>query len=339
MAAPCWCFMSISKKHEAGDREQAARGKDQRVSCLLLLASCLLLFVTACAPTSASPLPTATWSAPPLATRTPYPTSAPQPTETVAPPASTPTLLPTVSVSADGWREIRLGVFTRDMLADPYLKTGHVYVVRIDPSQVDFHVRYQPDAPLRVSEWYSNTQALVIINSSFFDSAHHAVGQLTSNGKSDGQTQDLMDGAFYLTAVGAAVWPLEGWKKPEGLQIVESVESFPMLLLPGGLLNPNIASDARVARRTVVAVDRSGNVLFIVTPGGSFTLHGMAIWLANSDLDIDTALNFDGGSSSGIAVWTPTGVWGFDSANRVPAVVTVDTKVTGVLGSGGGEWP
>ncbi len=225
------------------------------------------------------------------------------------------------------------------MLADPYAKTGRVDVVKIDPAQVDFHVHYQPDAPLRVQEWYSNTQALVVINSSFFDNAHQAVGQLTSDGQSGGQWQEGMEGAFYLTAVGAAVWPLEGWKKPAGLQIVESVESFPMLLLPGGLLNPNIASDPRVARRTVVAVDRSGSLLFIATPSSAFTLHGMAIWLANSDLDIDTALNFDGGSSSGIAVWTPTGVWGFDSANRVPAVVTVDVKVFGTIGPGGGEWP
>jgi uncharacterized protein YigE (DUF2233 family) len=295
--------------------------------------------LVACETSAASPLPTATWNAPPLATRTPYPTITPLPTDTAVPHAPTPTPLPTVSISADGWREIRSGVFIREMLADPFAKTGRVDVVKIDPSQVDFHVHYQPDQPLRVQEWYSNTQALIVINSSFFDSAHHAVGQLTSDGQSGGQTHELMDGAFYLTAVGAAVWPLEGWKKPAGLQVVESVESFPMLLLPGGLLNPNIANDARVARRTVVAVDRSGNVLFIVTPSSAFTLHGMAVWLANSDLDIDTALNFDGGSSSGIAVWTPTGVWGFDSASRVPAVVTVDIKVTGILDSGGGEWP
>jgi uncharacterized protein YigE (DUF2233 family) len=230
-------------------------------------------------------------------------------------------------------------VFLREMLADPFYKTGRVNVVKIDPSQVDFHVRYQPESPLKVREWYSTTQALVVINSSFFDSAHNAVGQLTSDGQSGGQSHERMEGAFYLTGVGAAVWPLRGWTKPAGLQIIESIESFPMLLLPGGILNPEIPNDARTARRTVVAVDRSGNLLFIATQTSSFTLHGMAVWLANSDLDIDTALNFDGGSSSGIAAWTPTGAWGFDSVGRVPAVVTVEVKVLGTIGSGGGEWP
>ena len=178
-----------------------------------------------------------------------------------------------------------------------------------------------------------------MINSSFFDSAHNAVGQLTSDGQSGGQSHSRMEGAFYLTGVGAAVWPLRGWTKPAGLQIIESIESFPMLLLPGGILNPDIPNDARTARRTVVAVDRSGNLVFIVTRSSSFTLYGLATWLANSDLNLDTALNFDGGSSSGLAVWTPASIWGFDSVGRVPAVVTVDVKVNGIIGAGGGEWP
>jgi hypothetical protein len=292
---------------------------------------------------SASSSPGATitpsFGVPLLPTRTLAPTRTPQPTP--LPPASTPTptLIPTVSISADGWQEVRAGVRIREMYRDPKAKSDRIFVVKIDPSRVDFHVRYQPDTPLRVSEWYSNSQALIVVNSSFFDAAHHAVGQLTADSVGGGQPHDRMDGAFYLTAVGAAVWPLQGWVKPPGMQVIESVESFPMLLLPGGVLNPNIANDPRAARRTVVAVDRSGNVLFVVASGGTFTLYGMAVWLANSDLDIDTALNFDGGSSSGLAVWTPHGVWGFDSANRVPAVVTVDVQVLGLSGPDGGEWP
>jgi len=312
---------------------------------LATLMGCLIvLALAACEPSThaaSSPLIEPTVPAPLLPTRTLLPTSTPISTITLVPTLKpSPTLIPTVApITADGWQMVRSGIAIRQMLADPISKTGRVDVVKIDPSQVDFHVRYQPDAPLKIHDWYSTTQALIVINSSFFDGGNHAVGQLTTDGKSDGQVHQRMEGAFYLTGVGAAVWPLQGWVKPTGLQIVESVESFPMLLLPGGLLNPNIPNDARVARRTVVAVDRSGNLLFIVTPSSAFTLHGMGVWLANSDLDLDTALNFDGGSSSGLAVWTPTGEWGFDSSNHVPAVVTVDVKVLGTIGSGGGEWP
>ncbi len=321
------------------DHRRRARIKRRLMIGAIL--SLVVLMLSACeATTSAALSPRPTLDAPALPTRTPPPAAAP--TFTTLPPAPepSPTLMPTVApITADGWQPIRSGVFLREMLADPLNKIGRVDVVKIDPSQVDFHVLYQPEAPLKVHEWYSTTQALVVINSSFFDGAHHAVGQLTSDGKSDGQAHQRMEGAFYLTGVGAAVWPLRGWTKPAGLQIIESIESFPMLLLPGGIVSPDIPDDARAARRTVVAVDRSGNLLFIAAYSSSFTLHGMAVWLANSDLDIDTALNFDGGSSSGIAAWTPTGVWGFDSVGRVPAVVTVDVKVLGTIGPGDGEWP
>ncbi len=320
------------------------RRRPTRIDRWLIISAVLgiaVIALSACeATTSAASSPLPTLDAPALPTRTPLPTITPTPTANPPTPIPSPTLAPTVAaLTADGWQPIRLGIAIREMPADPIGKTGRVDVVKIDPEQVDFHVRYQPASPLKVSEWYSTTQALVVINSSFFDSAHNAVGQLTSDGQSGGQAHQRMEGAFYLTGVGAAVWPLRGWTKPPGLQIIESVESFPMLLLPGGILNPEIPNDARTARRTVVAADRSGNLLFIVTPTGSFTLHGMAVWLANSDLDIDTALNFDGGSSSGIAAWTPTGVWGFDSFGSVPAVVTVDVKVLGTIGPGDGQWP
>ncbi len=324
-------------------RRAAGTGRPRFLAKLLLhLAAlcCVVTAVSACEATSAASSPLPTLDAPLLPTRTLLPTITPSPTSIPPTPKPSPTLLPTVApLTADGWQPIRSGVFIREMPADPVSKTGRVDVVKIDPSQVDFHVRYQPASPLRVSEWYSTTQALVVINSSFFDSAHNAVGQLTSDGQSGGQAHQRMEGAFYLTGVGAAVWPLSGWTKPAGLQIIESIESFPMLLMPGGIINPDIPNEALTARRTAVAVDRSGNLLFIATPGSTFTLHGLAVWLANSDLDIDTALNFDGGSSSGMAVWTPTGAWGFDSIGRVPAVVTADVKVMGTIGSGDGQWP
>jgi hypothetical protein len=305
---------------------------------LALLAGAALC-ASACAPGATpapAPTPARTWSAP-----APTLTVAPTPSPTLPPPTRTPvpTLMPTAAPLADGWREVRSGVWLREMWKDAAAKNGQLFVVRIDPAQVDFHVRYQPDEPLRVAEWYSNTSAFIVVNSSFFDQARRAVGVLTADGVSAGQPHARMEGAFYLTAVGATVWPLQGWVRPAGLQVLEAVESFPMLLLPGGLPNPELTTDARVARRTVAAVDRAGRVLFIGTAQSTFTLYGLAVWLANSDLDIDTALNFDGGSSAGLLAWTPQGAWGFDSANRVPAVITVDTKVLGTLGPDGGEWP
>jgi hypothetical protein len=323
--------MNIAKTN---NRLSKTLGAFPKILGLSILA---MLLLSACGSTAAASSPLPTEVAPLLPTRTPLPTIAP--TRTPAPePTLTP--IPTVALLSDGWQEVRSGVQIRAMGRDQTDRSGSILVVRIDPAEVDFHVRYQPDDPQHVYDWYDNSRALIVINSSFFDQANHAVGQIVTDGVGDGQVHDRMEGAFYLTAAGAAVWPLEGWRRPAGLQVIESVESFPMYLLPGGLINPNLTDDPRAARRTVVAVDRSGDVLFIVTASSAFTLHGMAVWLANSDLDLDTALNFDGGSSSGLAVWTPTGVWGLNSLNKVPAVITVDVKVSGLMGDEvGGEGP
>ncbi len=211
-----------NRMREARGRMQEARSMSQDVfcishpaSCILLLISCLVL--AACAPASAASSPLPTLAAPLLPTRTPLPTIPPRSTAAPPTPKPSPTLMPTVApITADGWQPIRSGIFLREMMSDPISKTGRVEVVKIDPAQVDFHVHYQPESPLTVHEWYSTTQALVVINSSFFDSAHRAVGQLTTDGKSDGQSHERMEGAFYLTGVGAAVWPLRGWTKPAG---------------------------------------------------------------------------------------------------------------------------
>src|SRR5512147_387325 len=189
---------------EARNRRLSRWVRSCVASCLLPLVALILL--TACSPAAleaASPLPTA--EAPLLPTRTLMPTEtplSPTPQPTVTP---VPTLMPTVAPSIDGWREVRSGLQLREMYRDDKAQTGKVMVVRVDPTSVDFHILYQPTAPLHVSEWYSNSQALLVMNSSFFDQARHVVGQITTDGVSGGAPHSRMEGAFYLTAVGATV--------------------------------------------------------------------------------------------------------------------------------------
>jgi hypothetical protein len=43
----------------------------------------------------------------------------------------------------------------------------------------------------------------------------------------------------------------------------------------------------------------------MIAPGGHFTLHELSAYLTESDLDLDIALNLDGGGSTGIFVADP----------------------------------
>jgi len=63
---------------------------------------------------------------------------------------------------------------------------------------------------------------------------------------------------------------------------------------------PADADDGRPARRTVVAQDLEGRILLIIAPRGYLSLHELAFFLSESDLDLDVALNLDGGFSTGL---------------------------------------
>jgi hypothetical protein len=63
-------------------------------------------------------------------------------------------------------------------------------------------------------------------------------------------------------------------------------------------------------------MDDQQRVIIIVSDLSTFTLHELSGWLAESDLNLDTALNLDGGRSTGIAVGLPGG-------RTIPAYVSL----------------
>lgn len=89
-------------------------------------------------------------------------------------------------------------------------------------------------------------------------------------------------------------------------QIRAALQSFPVLVRPGGQLGygPERESGAR-ARRTVIAQDVQGRILLMVAPLGHFTLHELSAYLTTLDLNLDLAVNLDGGGSTGILVANP----------------------------------
>jgi hypothetical protein len=87
-----------------------------------------------------------------------------------------------------------------------------------------------------------------------------------------------------------------------------------------------IADDGRRARRSVVALDRAGRVLLLASPTSDFTLRGLADWLSRSDLDVDRALNLDGGSSTGLFLSDGALQEAIDSFGPLPIVLLVEEK-------------
>jgi len=106
----------------------------------------------------------------------------------------------------------------------------------------------------------------------------------------------------------------------------EALQSFPVLVKPGGVVGfPADADDGLPSRRTVVAQDRQGHILFVVAPRGYLSLHELACFLADSDLGVDVALNLDGGFSTGL--WLKAGGASVEINSRVPVPSVISVAV------------
>jgi exopolysaccharide biosynthesis protein len=71
----------------------------------------------------------------------------------------------------------------------------------------------------------------------------------------------------------------------------------------------------------VIGQDKNGRILFIVAPRGYFTLHQLSAYLTESDLNLDIAINLDGGGSTGLYVANPREI--ISSDRPLPFVILV----------------
>jgi len=253
------------------------------------------------------------------------PTPTPTPRPTVRPPTATSLPTRTPEPPDTGWRLLQPGIELRQILVEGEPVADRVIVVRLDPAVVRFRVHYDPATPLLVSAWAERLQALLVINGGYFTPEGETVGLLISDGRAWGTSYGDFAGVFAVTPDGAVSvrWLGDQAYDPnEPLQ--EALQSFPVLVKPGGVMGfPADADDGRPARRTVVAQDRQGRILFVVAPRGNLSLHRLARFLAASDLDIQVALNLDGGTSTGLWLETGDAPVEIDSRIPVPSVISV----------------
>lgn len=239
------------------------------------------------------------------------------PTEPVAGPQVVPTLLPTLPPVAapnssatplltqppddTGWLDAGPGVAIRRIRVVNAGIPAVVSVVRLDPAVVRFDVGYAPGDPRALSTWFSDSNALAAINGGFFDAEYRSTALVISDGQVNGVSYEGAGGMFAVdTAGNVTLRSLAEQPYQPGEPLAEALQSWPLLVNGGAAAYTT--GDGERARRSVVALDNDGNVLLIAVNAPAFTLSGLAAWLAGSDLAIATALNLDGGSSTGLYV-------------------------------------
>jgi exopolysaccharide biosynthesis protein len=209
---------------------------------------------------------------------------------------------PTIAVPNDsGWMRAAPGIEIRQLRVLHAEALAHLSLVRLDPNQLRFAVGYRPDEPPDLDSWLAESAALAAINGGFFDETNHTVALLISDGVAFGESYQGRGGMFASTVDGSvSLRYLAAQPYVQGEPLESAVQGWPMLVHAGGAIYDY--EDGVRDRRSVIGVDRSGRILLIATPTASFTLAEIARWLASSDLELDAALNLDGGSSTALGL-------------------------------------
>lgn len=242
---------------------------------------------------------------------------------------------PTVITSTDGtsrpldrWLMLATGVELRyEHWKGPSGNEDTIMITRFDPRRIALRVLYSPSTPHFISDWLKQEKgALAVINGGYFNDQGEATGLVVSDGQVYGSSYSGFGGMLYVDSQGAIhLRSLSQYPYSPGEQLQQATQSSPMLVLPGGK-RTQFDADASSNRRTVVAFDKEGRLLFIISPDAAFSLDEFDDLLLASDLNIDVALNLDGGSSTGMYLNAGGQRFGVDSLTPVPIAIVLQPR-------------
>jgi hypothetical protein len=229
----------------------------------------------------------------------------------------TPTPLPAIPPTSDSaqvtskdWSLVRSGlercvIQIYDSQNQP-VEMLHIW--RLDQKYFRMDVAFQ-GTPKSLEAWQRETNALMVVNGGFYsieNERYFPDGLTIVNGADSGYNLNGFEGMLAVKESGAEVRWLAQKPYDSAEPLRAALQSFPILVEPGGILGYGSERESNAsARRTVIALDKQGRILFIIAPQGHFTLHQLSAYLTASNLDLDIALNLDGGGSTGILVADP----------------------------------
>jgi uncharacterized protein YigE (DUF2233 family) len=228
------------------------------------------------------------------------------------------------SSTLNTWYQASPGIEIRyEQWTSPGDNEDVVTIVRLDPHRIHLSVGYQPDQPMGIRDWIQQTHAKVVINGGYFDQQNHATGLVISNGQIAGTSYNGFGGMLSVDENGTI--QLRSLRNqpydPTEEHLQQATQSSPMLVIDGK--RAQFSANAASQRRSIVAMDKQGRLLFIVSPNDAFSLDELADLLISSDLSIETALNLDGGASTGLAVNAGEQQFTVDSISALPIVMVV----------------
>ncbi len=226
--------------------------------------------------------------------------------------------------SLNQWTQLTPGIEVRsEKWTNPANDSDTVVITRLDLHKVHLKIGYNSSRPLTMNEWQKQTDAHVIINGGYFDAHNQPTGLLITNGQAVGASYNgfggmlAVDGQGNVSLRSLSQQPYHASTD----QFQQATQSSPMLMIDGK--RTQFSANAVNQRRSIVATDKQGRLLLIVSPGAAFTLDELADLLVSSDLSIKDALNLDGGASTGLYVNAGNQKVTIDAVTPLPIVILV----------------
>lgn len=223
---------------------------------------------------------------------------------------ATPLLAGEWSNSPPQWRALERGLnFAEIQVFRNNEPVETLAVVKVDPANNAFRVQHHQ--PQSITGWQQELGAPVVFNASYYCRNAQPCGLILSNGKPIGPRRNSrMRGMFVAEPKGLSpdiprATILDLTTTPisvKNLPWTQGVQSYPLLVDYKGQIR--VQSNQKAAQRTVIAIDRHGYILIMNTNAAYFTLHDFAQFLKASTLEIDSALNLDGGSEAQLYIKT-----------------------------------
>jgi uncharacterized protein YigE (DUF2233 family) len=275
---------------------------------------CVALLLSACN------MPAGPFGSAPLATRTPLPDPAASATPSPLPPSATP---------APEWEELLPGFELRamQMWIEGLDAPVDVTVIRIDPARFAIRIHYAPGSPVDVSGWQQRLGALLVVNGGFFQTNNQTNGLLFVDGQRFGTSFDRHGGMLTVSGSTVSIRSLAQYPFKSDEFFDQAVQGRPMILYPGGfpVQFDDVAAD--LSRRTAVAQDTQGRIVFFVIDQGVVSLYQLRDWMAGqTDLELFTAFNLDGGYSTGLELNAGGKSLSIASRAKIPGVIAIYKK-------------
>jgi uncharacterized protein YigE (DUF2233 family) len=238
-----------------------------------------------------------------------------------------PSLFPTVTPTPlqTEWVELASGISVRHL---PYTYNDQMYpiqVIRIDPSQATFLLKYNAQGKT-IRSWAEDSPNTIIVNAGFFKEKNQPVGLLYIKGQrlDAHRIQQNGTGLLKLDQNRVSIQDLGKESLSGSEKFTNALQAYPMLLSAGNVrvLSQSTAQD----RRTAIGVDGDGMVYLFVAEYAHLGLFEFANLLKDAPLSLTEVLNLDGGGSTGLVVPFDAYKKTIDSQTAVPTVLVVEPK-------------